>query len=106
MADSDSTKILKRARKMLVKYGWQQGGFGPEHEEHAPHCAIGAIRTAAHLVEVEDYYEAKFEAHRRLIQALPEDRWDNVVSYNDRYGRSKDEVISLFDKAIKMKPKN
>ena len=81
---------LKRAKGLLVKYGWIQGRFGDK--EHG-FCAIGAIRNATESEEIED------EAFYALSVACADG--GNIAFWNDRERRRKAEVLAAFDRAIK-----
>ena len=102
-------KILKAAHDLLAVPGtWIQcrealdkNGFStlPDAEDATCWCALGAIRR------VQGGTTPYAQVLLRLITSMPHkpkgDRLaDIVLDWNDQPGRTQDEVLALFDKAI------
>jgi hypothetical protein len=95
-------QILKNARNLLKKKGWTQGAnacnergteVGYTAENAATFCARGAVW---HVDEGND------EAATRALALLSSCTISNLglISWNDSPGRTKEEVLALFDRAI------
>lgn len=85
--------VLTEARN-LVEAGWTQGRFREVDDTEVRHCAAGAV----YAVEGPGHGAAD----RALRAALPP-RYDrSTVAFNDEPGRTKAEVVALFDLAIEM----
>jgi hypothetical protein len=85
-------EVLVAARNLIAQGGWQQQyGFNA-----GPHCAVSAIFT------VTGDRDKKAEAIEALgsILALPRISGPGVGDWNDRLGRTKEQVLALFDRAI------
>jgi hypothetical protein len=101
-------QILQEARDILAEPGrWIQGAFF--RGENC--CALGAVRRASGLQrrggisQDMSHATAYVEAAHALGKAIPE-CWaarhgDSVPNYNDATGRTVDDVLALFDYAIK-----
>jgi hypothetical protein len=98
-------EVLIAARYILSHWGWcqmatardKQGrslDFPKEHLENLGSvCAIGAASIV----------EADFGTIHTALQILDEvtsDYSPSIVIYNDTHGRTKQEVLAVFDKAI------
>lgn len=98
-------EILIASRWLLVNHGWCRfyqhaivKAMG--HDKHS-FCALGALL----IVEKKFSY---YEAYDKLVDALPSDynfllsdRGAHLAEWNDDYRRTKEQVIKLFDRAIK-----
>lgn len=91
-------EILQKARA-LVEAGWMQGASFDA--KSGCYCASGAICAAANLSEIVFICEnrtctearSKFATSNKLAGI-------GIVPWNDAPGRTKDEVLAAFDKAI------
>jgi hypothetical protein len=85
-------EVLVAARNLIDRQGWCQQP-GENFAVHGrPQCALGALDL------VEPNWIAAGVPHA-LYRHLPGDL-GSVVEFNDEPGRTKDEVLALFDKAI------
>lgn len=106
--------ILTEAREYLITDGWVQKTFSDDDNKRV--CAIGAIRKAVVIEQVD--------AEKMLLRALevidpgaiqrsapvpllpnelvPLSIWESIARWNDQPGRTKEEVIALYDQAINM----
>lgn len=95
---------LTRARA-IIESGWVQGRnyarrkhrfFGPlvstTHDKATHFCAFGAI------IKAEPDLNLRWEAIAYLHKQLP--LTTDLISFNDTKGRTKDEVLALFDLTI------
>jgi hypothetical protein len=112
--EDEPTRLLRKARTRIAKPGgWCQRKFGNPAQSV---CAIGALLTVIrtdqeepHWLESSDYHDAAKKnpqgfnvAIERLSQAIPA-CWPSsgVAHYNDAFGRTQEDVVALFDFAIK-----
>lgn len=79
---------LKRAKGLLVKYGWVQHRYG---NEETGFCASAAIIYASKSGEVN------LESQLALLNVVG----GGIVPWNDHPGRRKRTVLAAFDRAIK-----
>lgn len=98
-------KALKKA-KALIQQGWCQGAYARSSsglevfsdKDAVSYCVSGAIRSVVRHTEYD-----KFLLERALNLALPLlDRKRGLVNWNDSSVRTKEQVLCLFDKAIKL----
>lgn len=85
----DVTKLLIEGRER-IEQGWCQH----KTRERGAVCVIGALHDGRSGVD-EPYYAAM----RRLGRAVGL-AWSLLPLWNDAPGRTKDEVLAAFDKAI------
>lgn len=83
--------VLRKARAYLLEHGWQQGDYGIQGGRR---CALGAIKSAR---DPDTYVSDEHPAVLALGDVV-EDQF--VCRWNDEDGRTLDEVIAAFDKAI------
>lgn len=102
--DLNSLQVLQTARKFLDDYGWIQGDYG--HEDIG-FCAIGAIWTAVWKFFPRGTGEQRERGGRLAGRAAKQLKdsiaWpfsSTLASWNDEPGRTKEEVLALFDSAI------
>lgn len=106
--------ILDAAADLLQSKGWQKGAFSnaTDPREATAFCALGAIRAvtgysmAAHeYVESSggDYafYREKYMYAMQASVALAAKVGDNVPGWNDRPGRTAEEVIDVMKHVAK-----
>lgn len=94
------SEILRRGRELLKERGWIQGQLRSKDG----YCALGAVYAAsAELKGGKNRREAVMTlaevAARREGSSFASDR--DVWYYNDRDGRTRKQVLSLFDTAIR-----
>lgn len=118
--------FLVAGRQHLIDFGWVQnrfGGYEPRdcgidtwaaipgstpRRKRGPACAVGALNTACAEEFNGVYFSAAFRRARYyLSRALtaPEGRgtgFGEVTSWNDAAGRTKEEVIDLYNRAIEL----
>lgn len=91
-------EVLTAAREHLVKYGWRQYKLDDDATETrfgAPCCALQAI----YFTHPRDPFYGS--ARVFLIKALPQD-YGSVAIYNCAPGRTFDEILALYDRAIEL----
>jgi hypothetical protein len=92
-------EFLTEARG-LIKEGWCQGSFRKITDNGVEYCALGAMG----YVGTEHHVDLIPSARRVFAQLLPEqyfeDTWPMVARWNDEPGRTQEEVLGMFDKAI------
>jgi hypothetical protein len=98
-------EVLIAARYILSHWGWCQGTdardkqgqileFPKEHFENLGSvCAVGAVSI------VEADFEPLQAAHH-ILDMVVSDQFPTIIRYNDTPGRTKQEVLAVFDKAI------
>lgn len=94
----DVTKLLIEGRGRIER-GWCQGRF----EAPGAVCMLGAIRwNATWTPEAEARLPTTMAARNRLSDAIGMRETDraHIPYWNDAPGRTKDEVLAAFDKAI------
>lgn len=110
------TEVLVLARE-IVSAGWTQEASARDEagkvcsvEHGVEFCALGAIAAATRrLLPASPYCwlgmrgGASSRAASLLWKAIPGgEPWCSVARYNDARGRTKEEIISLFDRAIEL----
>lgn len=80
-------RILKAAQNRIRKYGWTQHTIG---DKTIGFCAAGAI------YEGRAIYSNKYRAVDALEQLIDVE----LTSWNDKPGRTKRQVLGLFQRAI------
>ena len=95
-----TSKLLEMALKKIEK-GWCQGSFAQDKngkpvyrdsQKAVKWCAIGAIyavNTSSNIVDAWDFLE----------QSLPK-KHIHIPVWNDKNGRTKEQVINLYKRAI------
>lgn len=104
----DATKMLKQARIDLAN-GWTQGCYARDQEDRwvkvtdpsaCKWCLSGALNLAYARAPIEDMelryrtFESATGTIAWLLQSEP------VVDWNDKIGRTQEEVLELVDQAI------
>ncbi len=99
------TKILIRAKQLLIDYGWTQKRFArdkfgnvtrPRLKNAVCFCIGGAIMRASGPNTNKNCHLAN-KALGLLVNVVKE----NIYIWNDNPKRNKDQVLKAFDKAIK-----
>lgn len=95
--------VLVRARDLLEQRGWCQG---VAENTSGAHCAAGALQKVTRNPWEPGRYAAAYKA---LLAVLPQPpkllvpiayAAEPLTYYNDEPGRTKAEVLALFDAAI------
>jgi len=93
---------LKAARDLLVTKGWTQGTFARtaaghtvegRHDFAVCYCGWGALEAVT-----RELFTPEFQAADRALMAAG--GFTHFPSFNDAPGRTLDEVLEVFDKAI------
>jgi hypothetical protein len=84
-------QILREARALLIKGGWIQDTW----ESFGAHCASGAIRAVVRKYDLP--LDVKIKVSDRLQRTIH----CNIVSWNDTYGRTQEQVLRAFAKAAR-----
>lgn len=107
MEPMKTSEVLDRAADLLERDGWCQGAL---HDSAGRMCAVGALRRAivvqvdldpSTLGQVDEVEEA---ARRRLMAVADPRGWvgaGGVPDWNDREGRTFQDVLDTFRKAAK-----
>jgi len=99
-------KALVDAKELLVTKGWHQDGNaidsrGLACDPKSPHavsfCGRGALLAVYDANDYEVYDEVYDTAVTALCKAADTTRF---IFFNDYPGRTKEEVLAVFDKAI------
>lgn len=98
----NTVDVLKRAKSLIEDKGWTQGALArnragahvcPTEHTAKSFCMLGACYAAnphpAYMANATD----------ELLMALPKPYFE-VEAFNDAPGRTKEEVLAVFDKAI------
>lgn len=96
-------EVLKEARRLLAEVGWCQY-YSCERDETGTitaYCSIGAVYAAAGTDFSGPFRDAKRLLERQIPYAA---RWCGVAGWNDTKGRTKREVLALFDRALAALP--
>lgn len=87
-------KELIKARRLIAR-GWCQGQAREQRLFGNSYCTLGALAKAAG----RNYYSGKaFGAIQSEV--LKQDYASGIVTWNDAPGRTQQEVLDLFDRAI------
>lgn len=96
-------EVLKLGRIFLGRNKWNQGDF--YNEANNSYCAIGALHRGMNLESntEESYVHRAAESYLKsaINQVDPTYPW-GVVSYNDKPGTTKKDIVRIFDLAIKI----
>lgn len=93
-------QILRRARVLLQTHGWTRGSY---HSEQKPdgtfsYCALGALGAAVgNSVVAATGSNRNVNAAHLLVKEVAGCSW--VPDWNDAYGRTREEVITVFKEA-------
>lgn len=107
-AESIKLRILKEGRRLLTELDWCQHVLERCDEDGRPSavCAMGAVyRASINVAPAIDRatgrsrHDLYVAASARLLRALP-GGVRNVPGWNDEAGRTKEEVIALYDRTI------
>lgn len=91
-----TSELLRKAADEIRRRGWHQGDYGWSRmdPENCGVCSIGAIRAASSGTPWDPYFGGGvFAPLKREIGT-----WD-IVGWNDKPGRTVEEVLDAFEKA-------
>src|SRR4029077_20458554 len=92
----DVTRLLIEGRQRIEDGGWTQKSYKSSVDSV---CMLGAIEIGSSVAHVR-----KLDAVVRLAKAIgcPDTKYPSyeVVVWNDQPGRTHDEVLAAFDRAI------
>lgn len=99
--------LLRGALHRLEVYGWTQGAAV---DEHGRHCMVGAIEAEIRTVELNpnggarDIYRSissnDYEVYIKTRNLLDRLTGGCAIGFNDTRGRTKDQVMAVFQQAI------
>lgn len=88
-----TTVEVLRVARARIDFGWVQGTKAVL-SENTNHCCVSATTGITDIPSIERRAE-------RFVRAALDVKTDHeLLAWNDRRGRTKDEVLALFDKAI------
>lgn len=101
-------ELLKGARALLAEGRWHQGDYECSEGDTTCFCAGGAIATVGDngVDALMEEYSPEGQAISWLAEHLPAHEVETygadeaVYRFNDAVGRTVEEVVALFDKAI------
>lgn len=88
-----TVEYLREARDILIEEGWTQGAYVTPRG----YCAVGAC---SHVSPARYASPITTSIIMPLWEALAAEGIDYIFEWNDAPGRTKEEVIDLFDRAI------
>jgi hypothetical protein len=88
---SSAKEILLAARWILENHTWMQNDFQSFNNGKWSFCAVGAIN------QVKTDSRPQYQVARQLLNSVV---GGSIVAYNDDEGRTKEEVLVAFDRAI------
>lgn len=107
--------VLRYARNILINKGWCQDAPARNirgtkiwvlenyfNSELVNFCATGALGKAK--IDLKASIQVRTKAENKLIQGLQTIKYEyasSVEQYNDHIGRSKDDIINLYNLALK-----
>lgn len=90
---------IKTARDIVAKR-WYKGGL-TDGEGNV--CALGALNVAClgsvHAFVIDNRGRRE-EARNELERHLPDQRWPDLVDYNDAESTTHEDIVNLFDKTL------
>lgn len=90
-------EILVKAKGLIEKHGWTQDKY---HAPTGEFCSLGAIRYAIwDCLDRSSTDDVYYKAKTAFLRAT-DSGYSSDVAFNDAEGRTKDEVLAVFDKAI------
>jgi hypothetical protein len=94
------TEVLRSARELITdRKNWTQGHFVRVREDGGEcFCAEGAIDRVLYLADVETNWREFYRPLRTVIGSP----YHSIVLWNDQDGRTHEEVLAAFDKAIEL----
>lgn len=103
MSDLTVLDLLKQGKTNILERGWAQGEYWNEHGQL---CAMGAI-DACHSwnngpfhMPPDTWSKLRDETAFALSSAVPYPSNKFIIEYNDDPGRTVEEILAVYDKAI------
>ncbi|HEX6215269.1 MAG TPA: hypothetical protein VFZ38_10645 [Vicinamibacterales bacterium] len=104
----DVKQVLIEARRLIAEKGWTQGTWARDENNvrcdtidkaAVCFCGLGAIRAAANHPAADPIRDKIFiwQAEEFLNEAS---KVSDYVKFNDTPGRTREEVLAVFDRAI------
>lgn len=108
-----AVETLTEARDLLINEGWTQGIYFEVLDDSGVchRCAMGALRQydtddeSPHAIATMDVQNILLQAMRQVSNDHPDGpEYDflSVIEWNDTVGRTKEQVIEAFNKAIEL----
>lgn len=105
-----TVELLREARRLIVDYGWTQG-CSARNLDRKPvavsdpaavaFCATGAIERAVYADSASFIKELVLHALAHGMGGnYSEDYVRSIVDFNDALGRTADQVVAVYDRAI------
>jgi hypothetical protein len=88
-------ELLNRAKNLIENVGWYQGYFSrlDTSGQVCGYCIMGALRQARN----EELFGEYSAAYHYIMDKLGVETRVEIFQYNDDPGRTKEEVLALFD---------
>jgi hypothetical protein len=105
--EKSTTQVLQEARA-LVEQGWTQGPYHAVVDGMDCYCALGAIYTVVGLPCLSHRANAHRGAQGALDWAakrVSHGKTASAIVYNEQPGRTKEQVLHLFDVALEIASK-
>ncbi len=102
-----ASEFIEKAAELIRANGWQQGSFG---YESTPVCARGAIRE---ICRKNSFYRNPVAILTKITKVIADQYPEmasksehlsdsgKIILWNDQPGRTKEEVIAVFEKAAR-----
>jgi len=105
--DSLRTTMIKNARKLIERpENWTKGRYITMEADYLSYCAVGALKTARNKLQnnaIESHCQKNvYDTYWSTFPMFPDKLSDcMLVRYNDAPERTHEEILTLFDQAIK-----
>lgn len=86
--------VLEKSRKLILE-GWCQGDLSRYKYGETQYCSIGAVNDTASMDRSKGEWAG-------AIYYLSISMGNSITGFNDSPGRTKEEVLAAFDKAIEL----
>lgn len=89
--------IIRQAKKLLERYGWQKGHYGPVSKGRIAglHCVTGAIVACINNTNMSDW--EKILIGRAVQRRLKKETQSNdIVLWNDKASTTKEDVLNAL----------
>lgn len=96
-----ASEVFRRAADYLEKHGWLQDDFG---EIGGPCCVVGAMQAVKGHAPGAPHRGDERWGVKREVDVLSRYLDTNPEPWNDRNGRTKDEVVAALRKAARTRP--
>lgn len=107
---------LRKSRKLLTDVGWVKGAFirysDWQLKEVKGYCSVGAldhaykptkdVKLRKRRARVKDVARTALVAAVSRTKSPAMTSYPSIVEYNDMRGRTKEQILALFDSAIKL----